>query len=144
MRAGPGLACLALVTDAFGGTGGIAQYNRDFLAVLAASQRFAALAVAPRHAGEPVETPERITQTRPRGGRLGYVLRDAWSGLTRHPGANLAAVVLVAAAVFVLTCSVLLDDALRGVAVLLESQTQMRAFVAEGEPPPEPRFAAAR
>lgn len=65
--------------------------------------------------------------------RLGYVLRDAWSGLTRHPGANLAAVVLVAAAVFVLTCSVLLDDALRGVAVLLESQTQLRAFVAEGE-----------
>ncbi|MGE0257745.1 MAG: glycosyltransferase family 4 protein [Alphaproteobacteria bacterium] len=85
MRAGPGLACLALVTDAFGGTGGIAQYNRDFLAVLAASPRFAALAVAPRHAGEPVETPERITQTRPRGGRLRYVLRVAGAALRQRP-----------------------------------------------------------
>lgn len=66
--------------------------------------------------------------------RLLYVLRDAWSGLTRHPGANVAAVLLVAAAVFVLSCSVLVDDALRGVAVLLESQTQMRAFVRDGEP----------
>ncbi|HEX6988514.1 MAG TPA: permease-like cell division protein FtsX [Bacillota bacterium] len=67
--------------------------------------------------------------------RLGYVLRDAWSGLSRHPGANLAAVVLVAAAVFVLACTVLVDDALRGVAVLLESQTEIRAFIRDGEDP---------
>ncbi|MFO7246283.1 MAG: permease-like cell division protein FtsX [Bacillota bacterium] len=67
--------------------------------------------------------------------RLGYVLRDAWSGLTRHPGPNLAALVLVGAAVFVLACSVLVDDALRGVALLLESQTQIRAFVADGQDP---------
>ena len=30
-----GLRVLALVTDAFGGHGGIAQYNRDFLSALA-------------------------------------------------------------------------------------------------------------
>ncbi len=29
---------LALVTDAFGGYGGIAQYNRDFLAALSSSR----------------------------------------------------------------------------------------------------------
>lgn len=39
--------------------------------------------------------------------RLGYVLRDAWSGLTRHPGPNLAALVLVGAAVFVLAGALL-------------------------------------
>ena len=31
----PSPAMLALVTDAFGGRGGIAQYNRDFLGALA-------------------------------------------------------------------------------------------------------------
>ena len=29
----PSLRVLALVTDAFGGRGGIAQYNRDFLSL---------------------------------------------------------------------------------------------------------------
>src|SRR5437016_4368211 len=34
-----GLRILALVTDAFGGHGGIAQYNRDFLSALAGCDR---------------------------------------------------------------------------------------------------------
>ena len=40
---------LALVTDAFGGRGGIAQYNRDFLAALASAGR-SKVVVLPRHA----------------------------------------------------------------------------------------------
>jgi glycosyltransferase involved in cell wall biosynthesis len=39
---------LALVTDAFGGTGGIAQYNRDFIGALAASSSIDTVTVAPR------------------------------------------------------------------------------------------------
>ena len=38
---------LALVTDAFAGRGGIAQYNRDFLMALSASYE---VRVLPRHA----------------------------------------------------------------------------------------------
>src|SRR5215831_5711292 len=39
---------LALVTDAFGGSGGIAQYNRDFLSALARCDRVADVIVLPR------------------------------------------------------------------------------------------------
>jgi phosphatidylinositol alpha-1,6-mannosyltransferase len=44
--------CLALVTDAFGGRGGIAQYNRDFLSALA--ECGVMVDVVPRHAPDPV------------------------------------------------------------------------------------------
>jgi glycosyltransferase involved in cell wall biosynthesis len=39
---------LALVTDAYGGTGGIAQYNRDFLEALAAQDNVREVVVLPR------------------------------------------------------------------------------------------------
>jgi phosphatidyl-myo-inositol dimannoside synthase len=39
---------LALVTDAYGGTGGIAQYNRDFLESLAAHPSIGEIVVVPR------------------------------------------------------------------------------------------------
>ena len=42
------LRVLALVTDAFGGHGGIAQYNRDFLSSLAACDRIGDVIVLPR------------------------------------------------------------------------------------------------
>ncbi len=49
---------LALATDAFGGRGGIAQYNRDFLSALAdAGCRVVAI---PRHAPDTVTTPEGV------------------------------------------------------------------------------------
>ena len=44
------LRVLALVTDAFGGEGGIAQYNRDFLSALAACERVRDVIVLPRAA----------------------------------------------------------------------------------------------
>lgn len=43
-----GLRVLALVTEAFGGYGGIAQYNRDFLAALASNENIGEVVVLPR------------------------------------------------------------------------------------------------
>lgn len=61
---------LALVTDAFGGRGGIAQYNRDFLAALAsAGSKVVAL---PRHAPDAEQPPNGIEQRPARLGRLSY------------------------------------------------------------------------
>src|SRR5215831_10660443 len=48
LMADPSLRVLALVTDAFGGYGGIAQYNRDFLSALARCDRVADVIVLPR------------------------------------------------------------------------------------------------
>ena len=45
-----GAHCLALVTDAFGGHGGIAQYNRDFLEAIAEGGVVSSITVLPRHA----------------------------------------------------------------------------------------------
>jgi phosphatidylinositol alpha-1,6-mannosyltransferase len=64
---------LALVTDAFGGYGGIAQYNRDFLEALASLDGLEALHVLPRIAPEQrYEVPEGITQHKPIAGRMAY------------------------------------------------------------------------
>ncbi len=41
-------ACLALLTDAYGGRGGIAQYNRDLTAALAGVPSLAAIEILPR------------------------------------------------------------------------------------------------
>ncbi len=46
---------LALVTDAFGGYGGIAQYNRDFLEAVARMEAVHQVIVLPRLAQETVE-----------------------------------------------------------------------------------------
>jgi phosphatidyl-myo-inositol dimannoside synthase len=84
LRHDPGLSCLALVTDGFGGTGGIAQYNSDFLAALAASPRISAVAVRPRNPGNPVGLPARITQVPP-AGKLRYILGAVAASLARRP-----------------------------------------------------------
>lgn len=61
---------LCLVTDGFGGTGGIAAYNRHFLAALA--EQGHTVLVLPRY-GEAAGLPAGVTQARPRKGRLAYV-----------------------------------------------------------------------
>jgi len=64
---------LALVTDAFGGHGGIAQYNRDFLVALdSAGLRVVTL---PRHAPSAELPPNGIEQRPAKFGRLSY----SWS-----------------------------------------------------------------
>lgn len=63
---------LALVTDAFGGRGGIAQYNRDLLQALAGTGD---VAVLPRHAPDhhgPL--PAGVLQHVPQSGRMSYAI----------------------------------------------------------------------
>lgn len=65
---------LALVTDAFGGRGGIAQYNRDFLGALALCDYVSSVTVLPRLAPDPVAAPAGVHQIPPRRGRIAYGL----------------------------------------------------------------------
>ena len=69
------MSALALVTDAYGGRGGIAQFNRDFLAALS---RGAAVVALPRFAASPAaQTPAGVRQLAPSAGRLPYTWRAA-------------------------------------------------------------------
>jgi phosphatidyl-myo-inositol dimannoside synthase len=63
---------LALVTDAFGGRGGIAQYNRDFLGALAEIGALSSITVLPRHAPDLVVLPDTIEQMAARPGWIRY------------------------------------------------------------------------
>jgi phosphatidylinositol alpha-1,6-mannosyltransferase len=68
-----GFNILALVTDAFGGHGGIAQYNQDLLAALASSSRVSKILVIPRYGGHPSGVlPEKVFRTSPRSERISY------------------------------------------------------------------------
>jgi phosphatidylinositol alpha-1,6-mannosyltransferase len=75
---------LALVTDSFGGRGGIAQYNRDFFGALVEVEAVSSILVLPRYAPDPVAPPSGINQARPRPSRLGYSAAALYAGL-RHP-----------------------------------------------------------
>lgn len=67
---------LALVTDAFGGHGGIAQYNRDLLTALDASQHVDLVRVLPRLQIGPLNAlPVKIQQDKSSSGRLMYSAR---------------------------------------------------------------------
>lgn len=64
---------LALVTDAFGGHGGIAQYNRDFLSAVCAAPDVSRTVVLPRLAPEAVgELPPGLTQHAPISNKFSY------------------------------------------------------------------------
>jgi phosphatidylinositol alpha-1,6-mannosyltransferase len=66
--------CLALLTDAFGGRGGIAQYNRDVVLALA-SGPFDTVEILPRFAlHAPTPSPPNVHQHPPRAGRATYVM----------------------------------------------------------------------
>ncbi len=69
---------LALVTDAYGGRGGIAQANRDLFAALAAEHE---IVILPRNGNG--ETPANVKQLQPIGPRFLYSVRaliEAWRG----------------------------------------------------------------
>src|SRR5215475_932624 len=67
---------LALVTDAFGGFGGIAHYNRDLMMALAQSTRVSEVVVLPRFAPGPVqEVPAKVRQVAPGTGRVAWSAR---------------------------------------------------------------------
>ena len=70
---------LALVNEAFGGRGGIAQYNRDFVRAMSVSREVTHVVVLPRHADDGVGCPPAVSQRRPRAARMTYavsVLRE--------------------------------------------------------------------
>ena len=62
---------LALVTDAYGGRGGIAQYNRDFLGALA-EVGLSSITVLPRQAPDSPVMHETVEQLPARTGRIAY------------------------------------------------------------------------
>ncbi|RTL71306.1 MAG: glycosyltransferase family 1 protein [Hyphomicrobiales bacterium] len=68
---------LALVTDAFGGYGGIAQYNRDLLSALSRSGCVEEIVVVPRFAHRDMEAlPAKVRQVPPRASRMSYVAKS--------------------------------------------------------------------
>ncbi len=80
----PSLNILALVTDAFGGRGGIAQYNRDFLSSLVQGESAASVVVVPRLAPDPAVPPTGIVQVLPRLGRVAYAWKALRIALSQH------------------------------------------------------------
>ena len=74
---------LALVTDAYGGRGGIAQYNRDFFAALASAE--CKVVVLPRHAPDAEKSPNGIEQRPAKFGRLAYSWSAAAEALRMKP-----------------------------------------------------------
>jgi phosphatidylinositol alpha-1,6-mannosyltransferase len=83
--AGP-LRILALVTDAFGGTGGIAQYNHHFLSSLAVCDGVGEVVALPRGEGTwSGDLPPRLRQLAPVRGRLAYSLAALRAARARRP-----------------------------------------------------------
>ena len=81
-----GSRILALVTEAFGGRGGIAQYNRDFLSVLARCDEVGEVVVLPRFSARSVDTlPTGVRQLRPVESKLTYSLAALWAAITHQP-----------------------------------------------------------
>ena len=75
---------LALVTDAFGGNGGIAQYNRDFLTALATSESVSEVVVLPRLAPNPSgQLPKGLHQLPPVADRIAFTARSTKLALSR-------------------------------------------------------------
>jgi len=77
-------AMLALVTDAFGGRGGIAQYNRDFLAALAKTEAVSSITVLPRHAPDLSAPPLAVVQLPARRGWIVYSIAALRTALFRR------------------------------------------------------------
>lgn len=77
---------LALMTDAFGGYGGIAQYNRDFLTAVAQSEAAGPITVMTRtSADDPAKPPPRVEQLSPTFNKFEYGLRAARIALRQKP-----------------------------------------------------------
>ena len=77
---------LALVTDAFGGSGGISQYNRDFLAALARCDQVGEVIVLPRLSANMVgPLPSGVQQLQPVESRLAYSVAALWTAIKYRP-----------------------------------------------------------
>ena len=70
-----GLRIFALVTDAFGAGGGIAQYNRDLLAALERTEKIESIVVLPRSRDtSAISRGSRLIQLKGTPSRLHYIL----------------------------------------------------------------------
>jgi phosphatidylinositol alpha-1,6-mannosyltransferase len=86
MMAEPSLRVLALVTDAFGGLGGIAQYNRDFVSSLAACNEISDVIILPRQQTvSPGQLPPKIRQLNPTQNRSAYALMALRASQVHRP-----------------------------------------------------------
>jgi phosphatidylinositol alpha-1,6-mannosyltransferase len=72
------------VTDAYGGRGGIAQYNRDFLSALAENGTASSIVVLPRRAPDQIAPALPLKQLSPRAGRFTYALAALFAALVRR------------------------------------------------------------
>lgn len=77
------LRVLALVTDAFGNRGGMAQYNRDLLGALGGQG--VSVVILPRIASEPATLPAGVGQLQARAGRASYVAAAMAAALRERP-----------------------------------------------------------
>lgn len=78
--------CLALVTEAFGGKGGIAQFNRDFLRAIDQTGLMIEVNILPR-LGEAQTVPryESLVQKKALFSKYAYTVRALWCALTKNP-----------------------------------------------------------
>ena len=76
---------LALVTDAFGAPGGIAQYNRDLFTALGGSQVIEHVDILPRNGTPPSKLPERLHQHNAQAGKLAYAAKALWLAKRNKP-----------------------------------------------------------
>ena len=77
---------LALVSDAFGSGGGIAQYNRDFLEAAVSISAITGIEILPRHASKKFSLPAKLLQAAPGENRIAYILRALIMGITCKAG----------------------------------------------------------
>jgi phosphatidyl-myo-inositol dimannoside synthase len=76
------LRVLALITEAFGGAGGIAQYNRDFLRALSQSRRIDEVLALPRFGkASDGELPSKVAQLDPAESKASYILSACQTAL---------------------------------------------------------------
>lgn len=80
-----GLNVLALVSDCFGGNGGIAQYNRDLMTALAASSRANRVVVLPRLGRVDGALTPGVRQLKPRRQQVAYALAAVGAALRHGP-----------------------------------------------------------
>jgi len=76
---------LALVSDAFGGRGGIAQYNRDFLTAVAGSPAISAIEILPRYTADSFTLPPKVHQAAPGLSRVAFIVRAFRMALAKKP-----------------------------------------------------------
>jgi phosphatidylinositol alpha-1,6-mannosyltransferase len=77
---------IAIATEAFGASGGIARYNRDVFTALVEGGVASEIIVLPRYAANEFIQPPTVRQAKPRSGRVGYSIGALSTVLSRKPG----------------------------------------------------------